>query len=353
LRPGNNQPDRLLLVVDQWEDLYTLCSDKAEQQQFIDSLLVAVGNSPLSVILTLRSEFYKEALTYRPLSDALQGAVVNIAPMTREELRRVIVQPAQMLGLSFESGLVDRILEEVGHEPDTLPLLEFALAELWETRVAGQMLHSRYEAIGGGSAIAERAERAFASLTASQQEAARRILVQLVIPGEGAEDSRRRASKGDLSPIGREVVAKLTAERLLVITKAADGTEIVELAHDALIRQWPRLRGWVDDNRQVLRQLVRLEAEASRWLAGGMDVDLLLPSGRRLEEAKELSARAELWAIGPLVGGYIDASMSQARARTLVRRRFWVAAVATSLFLAVLVAVGTYWAIRLATLHQG
>ena len=151
--------DRLLLVVDQWEELYTQRRDKrdAEQekaqtatpvnivQRFIDELLSATEVTPLTVVLTLRSDFYTEALNHRGLADRFHGAVVNLGPMTRKELERAVTEPAQKVGLSFDPGLVDRLLDDVGDEPGNLPLLEFALKQLWSARQGGQLLHEVYK----------------------------------------------------------------------------------------------------------------------------------------------------------------------------------------------------------------
>jgi TIR domain/FHA domain len=300
--------DRLLLVVDQWEELYTLCRDDPMRQRFIDELLDASTNGRLTVVLTLRGDFFGRALSDRGLSDRLQGGIVTIGPMTREELHRAIVEPADQVGLRLEEGLDRRILDEVGEEPGSLPLLEFLLYGLWERRREGLLLHEAYDAIGGvRKAIAERAEKAFESLALVEQEIARSALVQLVVPGENAEDSRRRVNLEQLDPSARSVIAKLTTERLLVATHDASGREVVEVGHEALIREWGRLRKWVDDDREFLRTLQRLEEESEFWKSHGKPADLLLPCGRRVEEADEhLRIRANM--MGPRVQEYIRAS---------------------------------------------
>ena len=168
-QPGT---DRLLLVVDQWEELYSrrTLEDKDEEKdrtahkqaviRFIDELLAATDASPLSVVLTLRADFYGEILAHRGLSDRLQAAQVNLAPMKREELERAVTAPAQKVDLSFEEGLVDRLLDDVGDEPGNLPLLEFALKALWSARRGSQLLHDVYKAMGGvKGAIAKRRRR--------------------------------------------------------------------------------------------------------------------------------------------------------------------------------------------------
>ena len=285
-QPGT---DRLLLFIDQWEELYTLCRDEAVRNSFISQLLDVIDSNRVSLVLTLRGDFYGHALADRRLSDHLQGRVVNIGPMTQDELRSAIQTPAEKVGLRFEDGLVDRILEDVGREPGALPLLEFLLSELWEKRNRGELLHEAYNAIGGvRRAIAERAEQAFARLSEHEQEAAHWALLALVVPGEGAEDTRRRAHMQELDAVARNVIGKLASDRLLVTTRDATGREVVEVGHEALIREWKRLREWVDENRDFLRTLRRIEEEAEFWETSGRDSELLLPAGRRLVEAQHL-----------------------------------------------------------------
>ena len=311
-QPGT---DRLLLTVDQWEELYTLCRDDAGRQHFVDQLLDASAGSRLSIVITLRGDFYGHAVSDRRLSDRLQGGIVNIGPMTREELHTAIVEPAKKVFLRFEEGLDARILNDVGEEPGNLPLLEFLLTELWDKRRGGELLHEAYDVIGGvRRAIADRAERTFAELPASEQETARWTLLQLVAPGEGALNSRRRARLDTLGAAERDVITKLAQERLLVTARDDAGRDIVEIGHEALIREWGRLRRWVNEDRKSLRVLRRLEDEGALWTKEGEPVDLLLQSRRKLAEAEEL-LKARPKAVRPHVRAYVEASLAAERAR--------------------------------------
>jgi Novel STAND NTPase 1/TIR domain len=267
-QPGT---DRLLLVADQWEELYTLTPDETGRRRFIDELLDASGTVPLSVVLTLRGDFVGRALAYRPLSDRLQDAQVNLGPMTRTELERAITAPAEKVGLRFEPGLVERILDDVGEEPGNLPLLEFVLRRLWEDRHGGQLLHAAYDSMGRlEGAIATKAEDVFGRLSGPEQQAVQRVFMQLVRPGQGAEDTRRRARLADIGEGSRSVVKRLADERLLVTAPGGavagatvaplhersatpssrtaevnDAGETVEVSHEALIRHWVGSRpGW-------------------------------------------------------------------------------------------------------------
>jgi hypothetical protein len=164
----NEQPgtERLLLVVDQWEELYTQAKSIDDRQRFLALILQATADGSVTVVLSLRGDLYGRALEDRAFADRLQDAVVNLGPMRREELERAITEPAAQVGLGFEDGLVDRILEEVGSEPGNLPLLEFLLTELWAKRERGLLTHGAYATIGGvKGAIATRAEAELEGLT--------------------------------------------------------------------------------------------------------------------------------------------------------------------------------------------
>jgi hypothetical protein len=267
-QPGT---DRLLLVADQWEEIYTLTPEEASRRRFVDELLEASRTAPLSVVLTLRGDFVGQALAYRPLSDRLQDAQVNLGPMTRGELERAITAPAEKVGLRFEPGLVERILDDVGEEPGNLPLLEFVLKRLWEDRRGGQLLHAAYEAMGRlEGAIATKAEEVFGGLAPVEQHAARRVFLQLVRPGQGAEDTRRRASLADIGEGSQAVVKRLADERLLVTAPGgAVAGETVEVSHEALIRHWDRLKTWVNGDREFLLWRERFRGLLAEWAGYG------------------------------------------------------------------------------------
>jgi TIR domain len=229
---------RLLLIGDQWEELYTLTKDESQRRRFVDELLDATSRSPLSVVLTLRGDFVGKALAYRQLSDRLQDAQVNLGPMTAEELEQAVRRPAGEVGLEFETGLDRRILADVGDEPGNLPLLEFVLRELWDTRHRGQLLHDSYDQMGGlHGAVAAKAEAFFEKLSLPEQEATRRLFLQLVYTPEEGNDTRRRERLEDIPESSRELVKRMADERLLITAGGTEfGGEAVEVAHEALIR---------------------------------------------------------------------------------------------------------------------
>ena len=327
-QPGT---DRVLLVVDQAEELFTL-AEEATRGRFVDLLLNATQLAPLTVILTLRGDFYGRALEHRMLADRLDRGVVNLGPMTRDELARAVREPAEQVGLEFDDGLVQRILADVGSEPGNLPLLEFLLEGLWQKRARGRLAHHDYDALGGvAGAIATRADAEYRRLTAEQQLAARRFLVRLVAPGEGREDTRAVAEVPEGDPLLGPVVQQFADARLLVTDRnSAHGKELVEVSHEALIRSWTELRRWVDEDREFLRTLRRAQEAKAIWSAEGCTPDRLLQPGRLLGEAEELMERRPDFVDGNL-RHYIGASRRRTRRAAQGRKLVAAGAVALAL----------------------
>jgi hypothetical protein len=202
------------------------------------------------LLLTLRADFMGHALAYRPFADALQDAALMMGPMSRDELRRAIEEPAQVQGAAFEAGLVERLLDDVGEEPGNLPLLEFALKLLWEKQRDGWLTHTGYEEIGRvEGALARYADQVLGELDEQEQERARHIFVQLVHPGEGTEDSRRVATRAQVGAENWGLVHYLADKRLVVTGQDATGKEIVEVVHEALIQRWGQLHAWMETDR--------------------------------------------------------------------------------------------------------
>lgn len=290
---------RVLLIVDQFEELYTLCPDTEVRRQFLDTLLStiivpgATRQAPQSddgagctLVLTLRADFLEQALAYRPVADALQDAMLILGPMTRMELHRAIEQPAAQQDVTFEAGLVERILRETGTEPGRLPLLQFALTSLWDHQEDGVLPHAAYEAIGGVSeALTRHADGVYGSLNGEERIIARRVLLQLVRPGDGTDDTRRVATRAEIGERGWEVVRRLADARLVVTDRTAEGDETVEIVHEALIHDWDRLRGWLDEDRAFRLWQERLRGALQGWEASGRDPRALL-RGIPLNEAE-------------------------------------------------------------------
>jgi len=327
--------NRLLLIVDQWEELFTLCQDDAARRCFIANVLEATATTRLSVVLTLRGDFFGRAITdYRPLSDRVQGAQVNLGPMNREELRLAIKEPAQKVGLTFETGLVDLMLEQAGDEPGQLPLLEFVLRRLWEDRRGGELHHEAYKAMGQlEGAIAQKAESIYGRLSAHDQRGVQQIFLRLVRPGEGEADTRRRATFAEIGEGLRPLVKTLADERLLVTSRLAGGAEdTIEVSHEALIRHWERLKQWVEADRRFLAWQLRLSAAVKEWKGSTRGSDFLL-RGLPLTEALDwLKKKPD--DLSPVEREFVSASVNRKK-----RNRLAVVTIA-GLVLTVLILIG-------------
>jgi hypothetical protein len=317
------KPDRLLLYVDQWEELYSMgpgSEATTEQRQehahdvdrFIDLLLAVASDSRArtNVVLTVRADFYGPLITHPALSGLLPRQQVNIEPMSREGLRATIVTPAQKVGLWFDPpNLVADILEDAGDDEGTLPLLEYALKETWVNRKGDRLTADGYSNAGRvQGAIQATAERTFKALTTDEQNAAKRLFLGLVRLGEGREDTRARMVMPDdpallavaakftdlkarLLVTGWEPVARAPGAPLSSIAASADilsGRATLEVAHEALIRNWSTLRSWLDANREQMRARAAILHLQKEWETNKYAEDLLLPSGFYLERGRHL-----------------------------------------------------------------
>ena len=279
-----------LLVLDQFEELFTLCRDEFEREAFIDNLLTTLGQSEgnITLILTLRADFYAHLAQYPELRDIISKQQEYIGPMTTDELRRAIEEPAKRGHWTFEPGLVDLILRDVGEEPGALPLLSHALLETWKRR-AGHTLTLKGYADAGGvrGAIAHTAESVYQNLALEQQSIARDIFLRLTELGEGTEDTRRRTSLGELMADAenaeevRKVLNLLAEARLITLDE-----DTAEVAHEALIREWPALREWLSQDRESLRLHRHLTEFAQEWELLERDEGALY-RGSRLAQARE------------------------------------------------------------------
>lgn len=288
----------LLLFIDQFEEMYTLCPEPQSSIHFVDTLLQAITNNrglrdtPLTLLLALRVDFLGQALAHRPFADTLQSAAMMLGPMTRDELREAIEKPAQVQGAAFERGLVERILDDVGTEPGSLPLLEFALTQLWEQVDSGWLTHKGYDRIGQvDGALARYAEQVYVNLSETEQVQARYIFGQLVRPGVGTEDTRRLASKAEIGESNWPLVQHLADKRLVVTGADASGRETVELIHEALIGIWGRLKDWIESDRSFRTWQDRIRAAMSQWAASNRDEDALLRGAPLTEAERWLSER--------------------------------------------------------------
>ena len=298
--------DRVLLIADQFEELYTLCNDEIIRRSFLDILLASfpASNSQLSsavLVATMRADFLGNALSYRPFADLVQNADIKLGAMNCEELSQVIEKPANKLGVKFADGLVKRILDSVENEPGNLPLLEFALTELWERRKGKELTHTAYEEIGEvQGALTTYANAQYQLLNPSEQKQVQRIFVQLVRPGEGVEDTRRMALKAELSDQSWSLVKQLADARLVVTSRNSASIETVEVVHEALIKNWVQLREWMSADRDFRSWQERLRVAMQQWQEAQQDegallrgVPLVVAESWLQKRSNELSSREQ------------------------------------------------------------
>jgi WD40 repeat protein/DNA-binding SARP family transcriptional activator len=350
---------RLVLVVDQFEEVFTSCRDQREQAAFLAALTAAgqAADGYASVVLVVRADYYGHCATDRTLAELLAADHVLVGPMTTDELRRAIQGPAEQAGLHLEAGLVEQLLDDVAGEPGGLPLLSCALLASWQHRQGRTLTLAGYHASGGvNGAVARLADRAFGRLDPGQQAAARRLLLRLAGPGEGELVVGRRVPLTELDldhdpDLGAALVV-LTEARLLTTAEAS-----VEVAHEALLHQWPRLGGWLEEDTQGRPLHRHLTRAAHEWQAGGRDPTELY-RGARLAAALDW-ANQHPTDLNQLERAYLDRSrqaadheVTQARqraeqqARSNRRLRGLLAGLATVLVVAVV--AGT-----LAVVQQG
>jgi len=271
---------RAVLVVDQFEELFTSCQDEEERAAFAAALVRwALDHDGGATVIAVRADFYGRCAAYPDLSALLGANHVLVGPMKRDELRRAIERPAQRAGLVVEPDLAEALLADVERRPGALPLLSTALLELWRERHGRRLRLAAYARSGGvQGAVARLAEAAYVALDPEQQAQARTLLLRLTDEDESGARVRRRV---ELSEVDAELVGRLADRRLLTVD---EGT--VEVAHEALLREWPRLRGWLDEDVQGRRLHRRLGAAARAWQAGDGD----LYRGAQLASALEWAA---------------------------------------------------------------
>ncbi len=317
-RELERQGHRTLLIVDQFEELYTLA--ETPPKAFIDELL---DTPELHIVLAYRGDFHDRVTGHNGLAERLNaGAAFNLARMEAIDLRAAVAEPARLLGRPLDSAVVNQILSDSGEEPGTLPLVEFVLRQLWERP---EMDLDAYHELGGlHGALARHADGVLRDLTETEREAARRIFLQVVRPAEGGGDTRRRATKAEMGEADWAVAYKLSEHpRRLLVAGNLNGEETVEVAHEALVRSWQTLSKWLDEAREFLLWRERFRVHLEEWKKRPGDDGWL--RGAQLEEA-------ERWKSEPLLGDegrrYIEGSALRAAAevkrKRQATRRLWM-----------------------------
>ncbi|MFI1480357.1 hypothetical protein [Streptomyces sp. NPDC020747] len=337
---GREKTGDTLLVVDQFEEVFSLCHDPAERATFLDQLLAARDpDSRLRVILAVRADFYGRCAEHGPLAEALSDANLLVGPMQPDRLREAIVRPATIARLVVERALTARIVADVGGEPGGLPLMAHALHEVWRRRSGKTLTEAAYDAIGGvRGAVAHTAEEVHGTFTPAEVAATRALLLRMVSPGDGTSDTRRPVDRAELAADAatERVLERLVRARLLTV----DGT-VVDLAHEALIDGWPRLKGWIDEDRERLRLHRRLTESANAWAELARDPGALY-RGTRLTAARE--SFTDPSCLSPLERDFLTASIESyergARAATRTTRRLRTLTAALAALLCVAVVAG-------------
>ncbi|HEY4458446.1 MAG TPA: hypothetical protein VGN81_29310 [Pseudonocardiaceae bacterium] len=312
----------LLLVVDQFEEVFTLCRDAGERAQFVRLLRTAADapNSRIRIVVGVRADFYGHCAQYPELLAALRSAQVPVGPMRTEELRSAVTQPALKAGLRVENGLVAQVIADATGYPGVLPMVSHALLETWRRRRGTTLTLTGYTEVGGViQAIARTAETAYTALSQRQQRWARQLFIRLVALGDGTEDTKRRLPREELEltdPDHTTVIEVLAQARLLVLDR-----DSVEIAHESLIRCWPRLRDWLNTDREGARVHRQLTDAANSWESLHRDPGALY-RGSRLTQADQWMTAGGADVLTTREREFLRASLAvQAAEQTTDRRR--------------------------------
>jgi WD40 repeat protein/DNA-binding SARP family transcriptional activator len=337
LLPG--EAAELLLVIDQLEELFTLVEDEDERARFLAMIRAATTHpaSRVRIVATLRADFFDRPLAYGDFAELVRARTEVIVPLTAEELERAISGPARRVGARVDSALLAQLVSDVAGQPGALPLLQFTLAELFDRRHEGTLTMRAYEDLGGvAGAVAHSAEEIYGTLTREQKAAARQLFLRLVEAADGAV-TRRRVLRSELfsivedAPEMEAAVDAFASRRLLSLDRDAETrAPTVDLAHEALLHAWERLRRWIDEARDDLRTQRQLATAVREWLDARREPSFLI-GGSRLEQLESWRARSGL-GLTPAEREFLDASMAererlrvedaarQARERELERR---------------------------------
>lgn len=324
------QPRELVLIIDQFEEVFTLVTDEAARLHFLKLLIAAVKDphSRVRIIITLRADFYDRPLRYVEFGELLRSRMETILPLSPHGLERATTGPAERVGVTFEAGLVTQIVAEMNYQAGALPLLQFALTELFERRNGRLLTHQAYQEMGRAiGALARRADELYIALPATGQDIARQIFLRLLTLGEGTEDTRRRVSRSELLSLStdtdliEEILDTFASFRLLTLDHdPISRTPTVEWAHEAILQEWTRLRGWISEARSEIRIQRQLTALAAEWHHTNQDPSFLL-RGARLEQYEKWMHERQL-ALTGTEQAYLEAGLAErSRAVSVDRER--------------------------------
>ena len=287
-----DQPGDLVLIVDQFEEIFTLCADEGERARFVELIVTAAqaANSRTRVVVGIRADFYARCSEDPTLVAALRDTQFLVGPMATDELRRAISQPAVDAGCTVDGALLARVIADAAGQDNVLPLVSHAMRETWQRRRGNALSLAGYESSGGiRHALARTAEQTYAAFDPARRRIARSVFLRLVAIGDGTEDTKRRVTRDELGtgPDADAVLETLARARLLTLAAGS-----VEITHEALLAEWPRLRGWLDEDRAGLFVQQQLLESATGWDRAQRDPSLLF-RGSRLLAATEWAGRDE------------------------------------------------------------
>jgi serine/threonine protein kinase/WD40 repeat protein len=346
----------LVLIIDQFEELFSLVTEETERSFFLDLLTTAVSDprSRVRAVLTLRADYYDRPLHYPKFGHLVRQYMETVLPLKAQELEQAIVRPAEAVGVTYEPGLAPAIIDDVLYQPGSLPLLQYALTELFENREGRLLTHTAYSAIGGATgAVAKRAEELYLEQDEAGRELIRQLFLRLALVSQEDDalpGTRRRVPQAELLALSAdedlvdEVIDIFAAYRLLTLDHDLTSRRpTVEVAHEALLREWDRLHGWLDESRADLRLRRQLARAAEEWRQAGEDPSFLL-RGTRLEQFEAWRQTTEL-ALTVAERDYLRAGAArrderaaaeaarQAREAKLEQRARWVLGVLAVVFL--------------------
>ncbi len=309
----------LVILIDQFEEIFTLVADEETRAHFLKLIHAAVTDprSRVRVIITLRADFYDRPLHYPEFGELVRTRMETVLPLSAEELEAVVTKPAERVGVSFEPGLVATITSEMHYQAGALPLLQYALTELFEQRQDRVLTRSAYQSLGGAiGALAKRAEDIFNEQDNTGRDTIRQMFLRLVMFDEESAESKRRVARSELLAVAADedamddLIDTYAAYRLLTLDHdPATRSPTIELAHEAILREWDRLRAWLDDYRYDIRQQRLLAAAVSEWIGAGKDTSYLL-HGARLEQFAGWVAGTEL-ALTKEERDFVNVSLAQ------------------------------------------
>ncbi|GET35472.1 nSTAND1 domain-containing NTPase [Microseira wollei] len=319
--------ERVVLVVDQFEECFTMCQDKQEREQFFACLLQAVEqtNNKLRLVLGMRADFLGKCAEYAQLANKIDRHLVTVKPMTRQEIEEAIAKPGELVGLKVEQALVTKMTDDVVGSPGSLPLLQYTLTELWEQAQKSpnrnRLTLECYHLLGGiEKTLPKRANQVYNSLQDEEKLVAKRIFLELTQLGE-TSDRRRRVRKEDLVnqrhslELLDRTIEQLVKAKLIVTTNESQSVNgkpgvILDIVHEALIRHWQELRQWVADNQVALEIERKIEARAKDWERNGKteDLGLLLQGATLIEAETYLNDYGNLGLLDGIAQEYIEVS---------------------------------------------